>query len=83
MFEGTYTALITPFTRDGIDWESLEANIEDQVAAGIDGVVPVGTTGESPTLSFEEHDAFIRKVVKKWEVSFYITLASGLKKDQA
>lgn len=64
MFEGTYTALITPFKNDGIDWEALESNIEDQVAAGIDGVVPVGTTGESPTLSFEEHDAFIRKVVK-------------------
>lgn len=64
MFEGTYTAIITPFKNDGIDWESLEKNIEDQVSAGIDGVVPVGTTGESPTLSFEEHDAFIRKVVK-------------------
>lgn len=64
MFEGTYTAIVTPFKNDGIDWESLEKNIEDQVSAGIDGVVPVGTTGESPTLSFEEHDAFIRKVVK-------------------
>jgi len=64
MFEGTYTAIVTPFKNDGIDWESLERNIEDQVSAGIDGVVPVGTTGESPTLSFEEHDAFIRKVVK-------------------
>jgi len=64
MFEGTYTALITPFTGDGIDWKALEGNIEDQIAAGIDGVVPMGTTGESPTLSFEEHDAFIRKVVR-------------------
>lgn len=64
MFEGTYTALITPFEKEGIDWKSLETNIEDQIRAGIDGVVPVGTTGESPTLSFEEHDAFIRKVVK-------------------
>lgn len=64
MFKGTYTAIVTPFKKDGIDWESLEKNIEDQVTAGIDGVVPVGTTGESPTLSFEEHDAFIRKVVE-------------------
>ncbi|HPS56935.1 MAG TPA: 4-hydroxy-tetrahydrodipicolinate synthase [Spirochaetota bacterium] len=64
MFEGTYTAIVTPFKNDGIDWESLEKNIEDQVLAGIDGIVPVGTTGESPTLSFEEHDAFIHKVVK-------------------
>lgn len=64
MFEGTFTAIVTPFKNDGIDWEALEKNIEDQIAAGIDGVVPVGTTGESPTLSFEEHDAFIRKVVQ-------------------
>jgi 4-hydroxy-tetrahydrodipicolinate synthase len=64
MFEGTFTAIVTPFKNDSIDWNALEKNIEDQVAAGVDGVVPVGTTGESPTLSFEEHDAFIRKVVR-------------------
>jgi 4-hydroxy-tetrahydrodipicolinate synthase len=52
---GTYTALVTPF-RDGLVDETAFAHLlEDQVAAGIDGVIPVGTTGESATLSMEEH----------------------------
>src|SRR5690554_6274706 len=64
MFEGVYTALITPFRNDGVDWEALERHIENQVQGGVDGVVPMGTTGESPTLSFQEHEAFIHRVVK-------------------
>lgn len=64
MFEGVYTALITPFYNDGVDWDALEIHIENQVQGGVDGVVPMGTTGESPTLSFEEHEAFIQRVVK-------------------
>jgi 4-hydroxy-tetrahydrodipicolinate synthase len=64
MFEGVYTALITPFRNDGVDWEALEQHIENQVQGGVDGVVPMGTTGESPTLSFQEHEAFIHRVVK-------------------
>lgn len=56
MFEGAYTAIITPFSKDGsVDYGKLRALIELQVAAGIDGIVPVGTTGESPTLDYEEH----------------------------
>jgi len=54
-FVGAHTALITPF-RDGIvDEESFTSLIEDQVNAGISGIIPVGTTGESPTLTHEEH----------------------------
>ncbi len=64
MFEGVYTALITPFRGDGVDWDALERHIENQVQGGVDGVVPMGTTGESPTLSFEEHEEFINRVVK-------------------
>ncbi|MFA5519213.1 MAG: dihydrodipicolinate synthase family protein, partial [Spirochaetota bacterium] len=64
MFEGVYTALITPFRGDAVDWDALEIHIENQVQGGVDGVVPMGTTGESPTLSFEEHEAFIKRVVK-------------------
>jgi len=64
MFEGVYTALITPFTGDGVDWEALERHIENQIQGGVDGVVPMGTTGESPTLSFQEHEEFIHRVVK-------------------
>jgi 4-hydroxy-tetrahydrodipicolinate synthase len=62
--EGTYTALITPFQGGSIDYKALESLIEKQISAGIDGVVPMGTTGESPTLSFEEHKEFIRQTVK-------------------
>jgi 4-hydroxy-tetrahydrodipicolinate synthase len=64
MFEGVYTALITPFSDSGVDWEALERHIENQINGGVDGVVPMGTTGESPTLSFQEHEAFIHRVVK-------------------
>lgn len=63
MFEGVYTALITPFKNDAIDYDALERIIEAQVAGGVDGVVPVGTTGESPTVSFEEHKDYIKRVV--------------------
>jgi len=63
MFEGVYTALVTPFRDDRIDYAALEGIIEAQVKGGVDGVVPVGTTGESPTLSFEEHKEYIQRVV--------------------
>ena len=54
MFRGTYTALVTPFKNDEIDVEAFERLIEAQIAAGVSGIVPVGTTGESPTLSCGE-----------------------------
>jgi 4-hydroxy-tetrahydrodipicolinate synthase len=52
---GTYTALVTPFRSDGVDEKAFAHLLEDQIAAGIDGVIPVGTTGESATLTMEEH----------------------------
>jgi 4-hydroxy-tetrahydrodipicolinate synthase len=65
-FEGTYTALVTPFRDDqSIDWEALDALVEAQIAGGVAGIVPCGTTGESPTLSHEEHLAIIARTVKK------------------
>lgn len=64
MFEGAFTALVTPFKNGKIDYDALEKHIEFQIAQGIDGVLPMGTTGESPTVSFEEHEEFIRRVVK-------------------
>jgi 4-hydroxy-tetrahydrodipicolinate synthase len=54
-FVGTYTALVTPFREGRVDEVALERLVKAQLKAGIDGVVPVGTTGESPTLSYEEH----------------------------
>ena len=55
MFNGTYTAIVTPFTRGKLDEAALEVLIREQLKAGVDGIVPVGTTGESPTLSMQEH----------------------------
>jgi 4-hydroxy-tetrahydrodipicolinate synthase len=63
-FSGTHTALITPFRNGSIDVPAFEALIERQIAAGIDGIVPVGTTGESPTLDTQEHLEVIRLAVK-------------------
>ena len=65
MFTGTHTALVTPFTKDGqVDEARLRQLIEQQIVAGIDGLVPCGTTGESPTLSHEEHNHVIELVVR-------------------
>ncbi len=63
-FRGTYTALITPFRDDRIDTAAFKALIDRQVAAGITGIVPVGTTGESPTLDMDEHIECVRLAVE-------------------
>lgn len=65
MFKGVLPALITPFTQENeIDREGLERNIEFVVEGGVTGVVPCGTTGESATLSFDEHKRIIDIVVE-------------------
>jgi len=63
MFRGTFTALVTPFRNSAIDVAAFEKLIENQIAAGISGVVAVGTTGESPTLSHEERQELIRLAI--------------------
>lgn len=64
MFIGAYTAIITPFnSRGGVDYEVLRRLVEFQIENGIDGLVPVGTTGESPTVDYEEHKKIIETVV--------------------
>jgi len=63
MFTGIYTAIVTPFKDGKVDELALERLIKAQIKAGVDGIVPVGTTGESPTLSFEEHIYVIERVV--------------------
>jgi 4-hydroxy-tetrahydrodipicolinate synthase len=65
MFTGTYTALVTPFKNGKIDSVAFKRLIKAQIKAGVDGIVPVGTTGESPTLDFEEHVQVI-----DWAVEF-------------
>jgi 4-hydroxy-tetrahydrodipicolinate synthase len=64
MFAGAMTALITPFRDGQVDFETLDELLEFQLEGGIDGIVPVGTTGECPTLSHEEHKKVIERVVK-------------------
>jgi len=66
MFQGVFTALITPFTKGGtIDEQALRNLVDFQIDRGIDGLVPVGTTGESPTLSPEETEQVIRIVIEQ------------------
>ncbi|HEY3760221.1 MAG TPA: 4-hydroxy-tetrahydrodipicolinate synthase [Verrucomicrobiae bacterium] len=64
MFTGTYTAIVTPFRAGAIDEDALERLIHMQVKGGVDGIVPVGTTGESPTVNCEEHIRIIELSVK-------------------
>ena len=63
-FAGAMTALVTPFRRGKIDFDALGRIIEEQIAAGIDGLVPCGTTGEACTLSHAEHKEVVRFTVR-------------------
>ncbi len=62
--KGVYTAVVTPFSKGEVDYRKLKELVEIQIAAGIDGIVPVGTTGESPTLTVEEHIKVIETVIE-------------------
>lgn len=64
MFQGALTALITPFREGKLDENRLREQVEYQIKQGIDGLVPVGTTGESPTLDFQEHGRVLELVVQ-------------------
>ena len=65
MFEGAYTAIVTPFDAKGdIDYDAFGRLIEAQVEAGMDGIVPVGTTGESPTIRVGEHSRVVEKSIE-------------------
>ena len=63
MINGSLPALITPFKNGLVDWDALKNLVDWHIDQGSDGFVPVGTTGESPTLSHEEHDLVVRTVV--------------------
>lgn len=64
MFTGTYTAIVTPFRNGVLDEPALERLVKAQIKGGVDGIVPVGTTGESPTLDYEEHVRVIELAVQ-------------------
>ncbi len=63
-FAGTHTALVTPFRDHAFDADAFRRLIEGQIAGGVEGIVPVGTTGESPTLTHEEHTEVIRVAIE-------------------
>lgn len=64
MFQGSMPALVTPMTNGAVDFEALKRLVDWHIAEGSNGLVPVGTTGESPTLSHAEHEQVIATVVK-------------------
>ena len=64
MFRGTYTAIVTPFKGGKVDEPALERLIKSQIKGGVEGIVPVGTTGESPTLTYEEHIHVVARSVE-------------------
>jgi 4-hydroxy-tetrahydrodipicolinate synthase len=64
MFKGSFPALVTPFRNGEVDYETLRTLVEWHIGEGSHGLVPVGTTGESPTLTHEEHERVIDEVVR-------------------
>jgi len=77
MFKGVITALVTPLRNDRVDEEALRRLVDEQIRAGIDGLVPVGTTGESPTLSNEEHIRVIEVVVQETKKRVPVIAGTG------
>lgn len=78
--EGTYTALVTPFHEgpgQPIDWDALDKLLDVQIAGGVSGVVPCGTTGESPTLSHEEHAHVVERTVKRAKGRVQVIAGTG------
>jgi len=65
MFSGSLVALVTPFRNGEVDYATIERLVDWHVEQGTDGLVPVGTTGESPTVSVEEHERIIETIVKR------------------
>ena len=75
--KGLYTALVTPFHGGAVDYGKLRELVEMQIEGGVDGIIPVGTTGESPTLNMEEHRKVIAEVVKAAAGRCVIMAGSG------
>ena len=77
MFKGSMPALITPFANGAVDFDALKHLVEWHVKEGSHGLVPMGTTGESPTVSHEEHDAVVETVVKATAGRFPVIAGAG------
>jgi 4-hydroxy-tetrahydrodipicolinate synthase len=77
MFNGSIVALVTPFRDEQIDFEGLDELVEFQISKGTNGIVPCGTTGESATLSHDEHEAVIERVVRKVDGRIPVIAGTG------
>lgn len=77
MFEGSTTAIVTPFRGGTIDWKAFEGLIEDQVAGGTDAIVACGTTGEAPTLHDDEKAAIFKFVVDRAKKRVQVLAGTG------
>ncbi|MGY9025187.1 MAG: 4-hydroxy-tetrahydrodipicolinate synthase [Candidatus Pelagibacterales bacterium] len=77
MFKGSFTALITPFKDGQFDEESFRSLIDFQISSGIHGLVPTGTTGESPTLSHEEHIKIVEVCIEQANKKVPIIAGTG------
>jgi len=77
MFAGTHTAIVTPFRNGTLDEEALRKFVDFQFDGGVQGVVPCGTTGESPTLDYEEHDRVVRLTVEFTRKRGIVTAGTG------
>src|SRR4051812_13741339 len=77
MFTGVITALVTPLRGDALDEEALRRLVDEQIASGVDGLVPVGTTGESPTLTNEEHLRVIQRGEEATKKRVRVTAGGG------
>jgi 4-hydroxy-tetrahydrodipicolinate synthase len=73
----TFTALITPFKNGKVDEKSLEKLVESQIAGGVDGIIPCGTTGESATLSHDEHNIVIKLCVEISQKRVHVMAGTG------
>src|SRR3990170_2722178 len=77
MFSGSIVAMVTPFKDGKVDWESLEGLVEFHIKNGTHGIVPCGTTGESATLSHQEHDDVIKAVIKAVKKTVPVIAGTG------
>jgi 4-hydroxy-tetrahydrodipicolinate synthase len=77
MFKGSYVALITPFKNGKVDYEGLEKLVEFHIQNGTNGIVPMGTTGESATVTHEEHKEIVRFVTAKVNKRIKVIAGSG------
>jgi 4-hydroxy-tetrahydrodipicolinate synthase len=78
--EGTFTAVVTPFREDAeqsIDWAAFDTVLDEQIAGGINGIVPCGTTGESPSLTHEEHAKVVLRTIERAKGKTLVVAGTG------